>query len=147
MSEEIQRKYITGKAKVLNTDDFPCAMPNQEGFDIPENAPYGEFWIMGGDSITIGSEGKYKKRVRYVHMVQLTVWVPEGKGTKAATRAGDVFKDLFANKQGRDELQQFYRFSSLQSFTPQKKNGWVAAVFRIPFTRDTIETVNPGIDL
>lgn len=143
MSEEIQRKFLTGKAKVLHTVAFPCRMPNQDGFDFPKNKAYGEFWIIGGDSFTIAREGPGKVRNRYVQMVQLTIWVPEGKGTKPATDAADVFKTLFQSKQGRDEIGQFYRFGTIQSFTPSTKEGWTVAVYRIPYTRDVVEAISP----
>jgi hypothetical protein len=152
MSFESQRVLLTGKlerAKLLLKIDIKIENKN---FDVPDKQPYGEFHIINGDPVTIGSEGtaeggkKVKKRVRYDAMVQLTIWTPEGAGAKTGTVAGDKFATAFANKQWRDPEGDLYRFASAQRYTPSTKNGWSVAVYRIPFQRDTIELVTAGFD-
>lgn len=142
MSEEAERIYLTKKMKDSAGDlDFPIAYPNHD-FDVPKNAPYGEFFIISGPKpIIAGGEGKGKVRVRYVGMVQLTVWVPKDKGTKIGSIAADTFKGIFQFKLGRDESGSVYCFEAFQKATPDSKAGWACFVFRVPFHRDTIEVV------
>lgn len=140
MSLEAQRVFLSNKFTSAGID-LPVLMPNVPSL-IPENAPYGEFHIIGGGKpIPIGGEGPGKVRNRYVGMVQLTIWVPEGKGTKPATTAGDKFAAIFGGKLGRDSAQQTYRFQYVQEFTPQVKAGWSCSVYRIAFTRDVVESI------
>jgi hypothetical protein len=152
VSFESQRVLLTEKlsrAKLLLAIDVKIENKN---FDIPKNTSYGEFHIINGDPVTIGSEGstpdgKYvKKRVRYDAMVQLTIWTPEGAGAKPGTTAGDKFALSFENKQWRDSEGDIYRFSDAQRYTPSTKNGWSVAVYRVPFQRDTIKLVAAGFD-
>lgn len=144
MSLEAQRVYLSDKFTSAGID-LPVLMPNIQG-TIPPNAPYGEFYIInGGKPITMGGEGEGKVRNCYVGMVQLTIWVPEGKGTKAATTAGDKFKGIFAGKVGRDTAGQVYRFQYMQDFTPQVKTGWSCSVFRVPFRREVVEDIQVSI--
>lgn len=147
MSLEAQRKYVTDKftSAGIIASDFPVLLPNLQA-TIPPNAPYGEFHIIsGGKPITLGGQGEGKVLNQYVGMVQLTVWVPEGKGTKTATTAGDKFKDAFAGKLGRDSAQQTYEFHYMQDFTPQVNTGWTCQVFRIPFDRRVVEEIQVSI--
>ncbi len=101
MSKEAERIYLTNKMKArANELGFPISYPNQP-FNIPVNDTYGEFHIISGPRpIIVGGEGKGKVRVRYVGMVQLTVFVPKEKGTKKATMAQDVFKEIFSSSSG-----------------------------------------------
>ncbi len=146
MSLDAQRAYLTPRMEQVETG-LPMALPNQP-FQRPKDSAYGEFHIMGGDSFDVGMESNGKKRVRYVHMLQMTIWIPDEKGIKAATTAGDRFGDRFKNRQGRDPSGGFYRFKSLQTITPGKtQQGWDVHVFRIPYTRDVVEDVAPGLTL
>lgn len=142
MSEEAQRVYLTNKMKAgENQLAFGVAYPNQP-FNIPKNSAYGEFHIIAGPKpIIVGGEGKGKARVRHVGMVQLTVWIPEDKGTKIGTTAGDVFEKLFQLKQGRDAAGYTYKFDLIQPYSPQVKTGWTCLVYRVPFTRDSVKPV------
>lgn len=142
MSEEAQRVYLTNKMKAGEaTLGLPLAYPNQK-FNMPKNAPYAEFHIVAGPKpIVIGGEGRGKARVRYVGMVQITVWIPEDAGTQVGTKAGDVMKSLFQFKKGRDTAGSTYKFGLLQSFSPQVKTGWTCMVYRVAFDRDTVERV------
>lgn len=142
MSKEAERIYLTNKMKARASElGFPISYPNQP-FDIPVNSTYGEFHIMSGPNpIIAGGEGKGKVRVRYVGLVQLTVFVPKEKGTKAATTARDVFKEIFQFKLGRDAAQSSYKFGVLRDYSPETKAGWECYVVRVPFERDSIETV------
>lgn len=146
MSLEAQRVYLTSRFSQVQTG-VPMALPNIK-FDRPKDAAYGEFHIMGGDSFKMGSEGEEKTRVRYVHMIQMTIWIPGEKGQKAATLGADSLAARFANRQGRDPSGAFYRFGDIQSFTPAKTpQGWDAHVFRIPYTRDVVEYIPSGLTL
>ncbi len=146
MSKEAQRIYLTSRMNNrLGLFDFPISMPNQP-FNIPVNAPYGEFHIIEGPrSIPIGGEGRGKLRVRYVGFVQLTVWIPKEQGTTVGTTAEDIFKDIWQLQQGRDSVGSQYRFGVLQAFTPQTKVGWECFVVRVPFERDSIEDVTISV--
>lgn len=145
MSLEAQRVFLTKKMEQrVGEFAFPVAMPNQT-FNIPKNAPYGEFAIMsGGKPIIVGGEGPGKVRNRYIGMVQIVVFVPKEKGTKAAMVAGDVFKSIFQLKTGRDTAQAAYRFGVMEDFTPETKAGWECFVYRVPFKRDIVEQVEIG---
>lgn len=146
MSKEAQRVYLMSRM-VSRVGDFafPIAMPNQP-FNIPVNAPYGEFHIIEGPrSIPIGGEGRGKLRVRYVGFVQLTIWVPDEQGTAIGTIAEDVFKQVWQLRQGRDASGGQYRFGVIQAFTPQTKVGWECFVVRVPFERDSIEDVTISV--
>ena len=145
MSKEAQRVYLTNKMKTRQGDlDFPISFPNQP-FNIPVNAPYGEFHIISGPKpIIVGGEGTGKVRVRYVGFVQLTVFLPKETGTKKATTSEDVFKAIFQFKQGRDAAGSTYKFGALQDFTPETKAGWECYVVRVPFHRDSVEEVQIG---
>jgi hypothetical protein len=146
MSLEAQRVYLTERLAQVKTG-VPMELPNQK-FKQPKDGSYGSFHIMGGDPITIGSEGPGKKRVRYVHMLQMTIWIPEDEGMKAATMGGDNFKERFANKQGRDRVGAVYRFGDITPSNPTKTaQGWTACVFRIPYTRDIVEKIEAGFTL
>lgn len=124
---------------------IPVALPNLE-FQIPVSDPYGEFHIIGGTPpVIMGGEGEGKVRNCYVGFVQLTVWVPVNKGIKPATTAGDKFKDIFAQKVGRDLAGQVYRFGPMQEFTPTGKQGWECAVYRVPFRREVVEDIQVSI--
>lgn len=142
MSLDAQRIYLTKKMKLHDGDlEFPIGYPNH-AFDQPKNAPYGEFFIISGPKpVIMGGEGTGKVRVRHVGLVQLNVWIPEDKGTKIATVAGDAFKAAFQLKIGRDTAGSTYKFGVMQDFTPQTKQGWSCFVFRVPFDRDTVEAV------
>lgn len=144
MSQEAQRVYLTKKFNDTGVD-LPVVMPNIDS-NIPENAPYGEFHIVANaPPIVMGGEGKGKVRRLYVGFVQLTVWVPEGKGTKQATAAGDKFDAIFAGKLGRDSAGAVYEFGGMQSFSPTSKNGWSCSVFRVSFRRQVVENVQIAI--
>lgn len=142
MSKEAERVYLTNKMKARAGElGFPISYPNQP-FNIPVNDIYGEFHIMSGPRpIIVGGEGKGKVRVRYVGMVQLTVFVPKEKGTKKAAMAQDVFKEIFQLKLGRDTEHSTYKFGVLQDYTPETKAGWECYVTRVSFERDSIEDV------
>jgi hypothetical protein len=129
-----------------NTDlGIPVSLPNLE-FQIPVSDPYGEFHIVGGTPpVVMGGEGEGKVRNCYVGFVQLTVWVPATKGIKPATIAGDKFKDLFAQKVGRDLAGQVYRFGAMQEITPTGKQGWECCVYRVPFRREVVEDIQVSI--
>jgi hypothetical protein len=144
VSVEAQRAYLSGK--VGNTDlGIPVALPNLE-FQIPVSDPYGEFHIVGGvPPVAMGGEGEGKVRNAYVGFVQLTVWVPATKGIKPATTAGDKFKDLFAQKVGRDLAGQVYRFGAMQEITPTGKAGWECCVYRVPYRREVVEDIQVSI--
>lgn len=143
MSLEAQRVYLTKKMQASASRlGFPISYPNQT-FNIPVNAVYGEFHIIAGPRpIVAAGEGKGKARTRRVGMVQLTVYIPKEKGTKAATVAGDTFSDIFQLRKGRDTAGATYKFDLMQEYTPTTKAGWECYVFRVPFTRDTVETVH-----
>jgi hypothetical protein len=147
VSLEAQRQFITGmftNAGVI-ASDFPVLLPNITS-PIPPNEPYGEFHIIGGGKpITLAGEGEGKVLNQYVGMVQLTVWIPEGKGTKPGTTIGDKFKDAFAGKVGRDSAQQTYEFGYMQEFTPQVNTGWTCQIFRVPFNRRVVEKIQVSI--
>lgn len=142
MSKEAERVYLTNKMKArANELGFPISYPNQP-FNIPVNETYGEFHIMSGPRpIIVGGEGRGKVRVRYVGMVQLTVFVPKEKGTKKAAMAQDVFKEIFQFKLGRDAEHSTYKFGVQQDYTPETKAGWECYVARVSFERDSIEDV------
>jgi hypothetical protein len=142
VSKEAERVYLTNKMKArANELGFPISYPNQP-FNIPVNATYGEFHIMSGPKpIIVGGEGKGKVRVRYIGMVQLTVFIPKEKGTKPATTAEDVFRDIFQFKLGRDAAYSSYKFGVMQDYSPETKAGWECYVARVTFERDTIEDV------
>lgn len=142
MSKEAERVYLTNKMKVRASElGFPISYPNQP-FNIPKNQPYGEFHIMSGPRpIVISGEGPGKVRVRYVGMVQLTVFVPKEKGSKIASVAQDTFRKIFQLKLGRDAEQSSYKFGVLQDYTPDTEAGWECYVCRVPFQRDSIEDV------
>ena len=143
MSIEAQRVYLTDIIDQRKGDfAFPFSLPNQP-FNIPKNAPYGEFHIVAGPKpVVISGEGAGKARVRYVGFVQMTVYVPKEKGTKVATTSGDKFKTIFQFKLGRDSAGSAYKFGVLQEFTPDTEAGWECYVYRVPFTRDSVETVH-----
>lgn len=145
MSLEAQRVFLTRKMEMKIKDfGLPISLPNQP-FDIPKNAPYGEFHIMAGPQpVIIGGEGKGKGRVRYVGMVQLTIFVPKEKGTKGAMLAGDLFESIFQLRTGRDAAQSTYKFGVMQPFTPDTKAGWECFVYRVPFKRDAVKVVEVG---
>ena len=142
MSKEAERVYLTNKMKSRAGElGFSISYPNQP-FNIPVNEMYGEFHIMSGPRpIIVGGEGAGRVRVRYVGMVQLTVFVPKEKGTKKAALAQDIFKEIFQFKLGRDAEQSSYKFGVLQDYTPETKAGWECFVARVSFQRDTIESV------
>ncbi len=142
MSKEAERVYLTNKMKAREGDlDFAISYPNH-AFDIPQNAPYGEFHIVSGPRpIIMGGEGRGKVRVRRIGFVQLTVMIPKLKGTKIATTAEDVFTAIFQFKLGRDAAGSSYKFGPIQDFTPETEAGWECYVFRVPFHRDTVEIV------
>lgn len=142
MSKETQRRYLTSVMKAaMSNFDFPIAYPNVK-FDIPTNQPYGEFHIVNGpEPIIIGGEGPGKVRVRYVGLVQLTVWIPKNQGTKGATQAQDAFCALWQFRQFRDPANSTYRFGAAQEMNPKTKEGWECHACRVPFERDTIENV------
>jgi hypothetical protein len=142
VSKEAERVYLTNKM-IAGAGDlpFPIAYPNHE-FNIPVNAAYGEFFIVGSPRpIIVGGQGTGKVRVRYVGFVQLTVWIPKDSGTKIGTLASDTFKDIFQFKLGRDAAQSSYKFGVLQDFNPDVKAGWECMVYRVPFQRDAIEAI------
>lgn len=145
MSLEAQRVYLTNKMKArVNEFAFPVSFPNQP-FNIPKNAPYAEFAITSGPKpLIIGGEGLGKVRVRRVGMVQIAIFVPKEKGTKIATDAGDIFEAIFQLKVGRDTAQSSYKFGVMQDFTPDTKAGWECFVYRVPFSRDTVEVAQIG---
>lgn len=146
MSKEAQRVYLTKKMKAREAElGFPISYPNQP-FNIPVNAPYGEFHILSGPRpIIVGGEGAGKVRIRYVGFVQLTIFLPKETGTKKAALAENVFKQIFQLKQGRDTAGSSYKFGVLQDFTPETKAGWECYVVRVPFNRDSIEEVQIGV--
>jgi len=147
VSLEAQRQYITGKftSAGIIAPDFPVLLPNLTS-PIPTNAPYGEFHIIGGGKpITLAGEGEGKVRNQYVGLVQLTVWVPEGKGTKELTTIGDKFAAAFAGKVGRDSAQQTYRFQYMQELTPQVQTGWTCQVFRVAYDRQVVEEIQVSV--
>ena len=111
-------------------------MPNTK-FDIPVNAVYGEFHILGTKPFVAGGSGENKVIERHVGMIQLTIWVPEEKGTKAASEAADKFAKGFAHKQGRDTSGSTYVFKGVETINPDTKTGYSVHVSRIPFHRDT----------
>lgn len=152
MSQVSNLAYLTGKFTNASID-LPCKLPNLP-FAIPKNAPYGEFHIIKGPQPVViagegakrrGGETTNKARVRYVGFVQLTVWVPEGKGTKGAAEAGDKFKAIYQFRKGRDSSGDIFRFGALQPFTPQTKTGYDCTVFRVPYEMDTLEEVQVSI--
>lgn len=146
MSEESERAFLTSRFNAGGIA-LPTKMPNRP-FAIPQDAPYGELWIMGGDPIDVGSEGEGFRRVRYVSILQFNVFIPEGMGTKASTEAGDKFKTMFQLKQGRDTDGAFYRFKLMGRTNPSTtQQGWSAMVYRVPFTRDEVVPVEYGISL
>jgi hypothetical protein len=142
VSKEAERVYLTNKMKARADElGFPISYPNHQ-FNIPVNETYGEFHIMSGPKpIIVGGEGSGRVRVRYVGMVQLTVYVPKDKGTKKAALAQDVFKEIFQFKLGRDAEQSSYKFGVLQDYNPETTSGWECYVVRVSFHRDSIETV------
>lgn len=139
MSNESQRVLLTTKVAAANLG-LPVKMPNDE-FDQPVNSPWAEFFILGGKPFTVGGEGKGKKRTRYVCMVQLSVWTPAGKGTKASALAADKFGTLFENRIFRDRDGNSYKFSDAETMTPSTIQGWSAEVVRITYTRDEVKVV------
>lgn len=148
MSVEAQRIFLSNKftgGMTAGGVTLPVMMPNTP-FDIPVNAPYGEFHIITGPvPVTIAGEGIRKVRNRHTGMVQLTVWMPEDSGTKVATLVGDKFSDIFQLTLGRDSAGQVYQFGVLQSFTPDTKTNYSVAVFRVPFTSDEVARVQVSI--
>lgn len=135
MSQESQRVLLVSKLSSIPYG-FPVKIPNQP-FKQPENAVYGETFIMGGpEPIAIGGVQKGVIIERSIQMVQLTIWVPEGKGTKEASLALDKFKKTFAYRKARDREGNTYQFSGMQVFNPTVKAGWSCHIGRIPFHRD-----------
>lgn len=152
MSLESQRIYLASRMKQVDTG-LPMAFPNAK-FNRPKDAPYGEFHVMGGDFYyksmegEVASRGMIKVKVCYTPMLQMTIWIPEEGGEGPATRAADKLAQRLANRQGFDESGDFYRFKVVQAFTPQDtKQGWKAYVYRIPFTRESVEEVPVGLTL
>jgi hypothetical protein len=145
MSLESQRKFLVAKMKQIDFQ-FPIEYPNQP-FDRPVGQPYGRFDIMGGTPIVIGGQGKGKAKVKYVHMIQLTVWCPEGKGVAPAGKGGDAFAKKFQLKQGRDDEGDFYRFDAIQPFGTKVVNGDHVQVYRIAYTRDSMQPIDIGMSL
>lgn len=143
MSVESQRVYLAGKMAQLSLG-IPVAMPNQP-FSVPVNAPYAEFHIMGTKPIPIGGEGKNKLRERHVGIIQLTIWIPEGKGTKGSATAADKFGDKFKHKNGRDAEGCTYIFKGCEVTSPSTKVGWSCQIARIPFHRDEIAAVGGAL--
>lgn len=145
MSFEAQRVYLSNKMKMGWNNYLPCSYPNTT-FNIPADAVYCEFHMISGQKpVTISGEGVGKVRNRYVGFVQLTVWIPEKKGTKDATLAGDKFRDIFNLKQGRDSACSLYRFGVIQEFTPTVKAGWECIVYRVPYEKDIVEQIQVSI--
>ncbi|UIS25210.1 hypothetical protein [Erythrobacter phage vB_EliS-L02] len=147
MSKETERSYLT---KIMfdeaqsnsGLSNLPIAYPNQE-FNVPKNAPFAEFHITTGPKPVItGGEGRGRVRVRYVGFVQLTLWAPQNSGTANLMKAGDIFRVLFQFRQGRDADGSSYRFGAAEEGNvEQKKGSWFCYVVRVPFERDTIESV------
>ncbi len=135
MSQESQRSFIT--AKVANADfGLPVKIPNLP-FVQPTNAPWAEFYLMGGTPpIVAGGSGPGMIVERTIRMIQLSIWIPEGKGLKPGTDPLDVFENLFAYKIGRDKDGLAYEFKGMQSFTPTVGAGWTCLVGRIPYRVD-----------
>jgi hypothetical protein len=131
MSEDAQRQYLVNKMQNGWNSFLKTAYPNL-AFNIPTEEPYAEFHIASGP--------------KPVGFVQLTVWIPNKKGTKPATLAGDKFKEIFQFKKGRDLACQTYKFGILQPMTPETKAGWECLVYRVPFERDTVERVQISIN-
>lgn len=144
MSFEAQRAYLSRKVAFIAVD-FPIKIPGQP-FRKPDNTPYGEFHIMNSKSFVVGGEGAGKIRNRYAGMVQLDIYVPEAKGTAAATKAMDAVKELFAFKQGRDTAGCTYKFKGAEPIDPSTNAGWTVFTIRVPFTRDEIEKVQISIN-
>lgn len=143
-SHDEQRRFLADRFTQIVLG-IPVKMPNTP-FDIPKNAPYGEFHILGNaEPIPIGGEGSGKIRERTVGMIQLTVWVPQDAGTKIASVAGDKFGKMFKWRQFRDREGSIYRFKGLQTFTPSDKAGRSITVFRLSFEKDSIEEIQVGI--
>jgi len=147
VSKETERAYLT--TIMFNEAETnpalvnrPIAYPNQE-FNVPKNAPYAEFHIKSGPKpIIVGGEGRGRVRVRYIGFVQLTLWAPKNSGSAILTRGGDIFRDLFQFRQGRDADGSSYRFGAAEEGdVEQKSSGWYCYVVRVPFERDTIEPV------
>lgn len=152
MSFESQRIYLSERMKQVQPG-LPMAFPNVK-FDRPKDAPYGEFHIMGGDYYykeILGAsptQGMVRVKVCYTPLLQMTIWIPEEGGEGPATRAVDQLHKRLANRQGYDADGDFYRFKTVQTFSPQDtKQGWKAYVYRIAFTRDTVEDVPIGLTL
>lgn len=146
MSAEAERKFLVAKVLARKDDfDFPFSVPNQN-FNIPKNAPYGEFHIVtAGKSVVKAGHGKGKARVEYVGFVQMNVWMPKDSGTKTGTEAQDIFKEIFQLKVGRDSAQAVYEFKTIESYTPTTKVGWEVASFRVPYTRTIVEAVQVSL--
>ena len=143
MSTESQRVFLSGKMTALALG-IPVKIPNTV-FNIPTNAPYAEFNIMTTKPFTVGGMGEGKIMERYVGMIQLTVWVPEGKGTKASALACDKFAKHFRHTLGRDLEGWTYTFKSAEVLTPDTKQGYSVQIARIPFHRDEITEVQVSI--
>lgn len=146
MSAEAERQFLVAKVLARKADfAFPFSVPNQN-FNIPKNAPYGEFHIVsGGKSVVKAGHGKGKARVEYVGFVQMNVWMPKDSGTKIGTDAQDLFKEIFQLKVGRDSACAVYEFKTIESFTPTTKVGWEVAAFRVAFTRSIVEDVQVSL--
>lgn len=143
MSNESQRVYLSNKMSKLALG-LPVKMPNLD-FDFPKNSPYAEFWIMGTKGIPISGEGTNKIKERFPGMIQLTVWVPDGKGTKASSVAIDKFIEAFEYRTGRDAAGSSYEFKGSETFTPDTKQGWSVTIARISFRRDEVKKVGQAL--
>lgn len=139
MSNESQRVFITDKMAKLNIT-FPVKLPGLP-FEFPINLPYGEFWIMGTKPFPAGGFGKGKIIERTIGVIQLTTWVPEGQGTKAAIVAIDLFGKAFKYKLGTDAEGCRYKFQGCEVIAPTIKSDWTCILARIPFQRDEIAEV------
>jgi len=141
MSIESQRVLITTAMNRINFG-LPIRYANIP-FKQPDNGAYGEFFIMGGaEPIALGGAGYGKIIERSVQMIQLTMWVPEGSGTKPATQGLDAFRKAFAYKIGRDSEQCVYHFKGMQELNPSVRDNWSCLIGRIAFTRDEIQNVD-----
>lgn len=146
MSIESQRVLITSKMTRINFG-IPIRYENVP-FKQLENIVYGEFFIMGGaQPIALGGAGVGKIIERSVQMIQLTMWVPEGSGTKPATQGLDMFKDSFAYKIGKDTEACVYHFKGMQMLNPSVRDNWTCLIGRISFTRDEIRVVDVAASL
>lgn len=98
MSFETEREALTTYLQSNWNEGTLCAVKYEnQDFTQPQNAPFAEFEIIGGDSAQ-ASMGGESNLYRTVGVIVLSVYLTAGSGTKKGREIGDAFAALFRNK-------------------------------------------------